>query len=158
MNHSEHNIVIVPFQPEDQPDAKTLVLAGLAEHWGTLDPTMNPDLNDIQASYSEGLFLVAKLEGKIIGTGAFIVRSDHSVEIVRMSVDTTLRRLGIGKKILEQLCAEAQARGYRQIILETTETWLEVIEFYKGFGFRITHYQDEDVYFAYDLVDAVHTE
>jgi hypothetical protein len=36
-------------------------------------------------------------------------------------------------------------------VLETTETWMEVIEFYQRFGFQITNYKDGDVYFALDL-------
>ena len=45
----------------DQEAAQRLILAGLVEHWGTLDPTKNPDLDDIQRSYvSRGhTFLVA---------------------------------------------------------------------------------------------------
>ena len=64
-----HNLEIRPFQPSDQAIAKQLILEGLAEHWGTLDPTLNPDLNDIAQSYTEGNFIVALLDGHIIGTG-----------------------------------------------------------------------------------------
>jgi len=39
------------FDPTDQEDAKALILAGLADHWGELDPTLNPDLNNIAESY-----------------------------------------------------------------------------------------------------------
>jgi hypothetical protein len=41
--------------------------------------------------------------------------------------------------------------GLRQITLETTATWREVIAFYLNFGFHITHAKDGDVYFALDL-------
>lgn len=56
-------IVILPFQPENQEDVKKLILAGLVEHWGKLDPTKNPDLNDIANSYAQSVFFVA-WEGK----------------------------------------------------------------------------------------------
>ena len=149
--NSLQNIVILPFQPKHQAEAKELILAGLAEHWGTLDPTKNPDLNDIGSSYSKGLFLVALQDNKVIGTGAIAPRSNDAAEIVRMSVATTMRRNGIGKMILAELCEHAKSNSYKRVILETTETWQEAIEFYKRFGFQITHYLDGDVYFALDL-------
>jgi len=145
------NITIVPFRLEHQAEAKALILAGLEEHWGTLDLSMNPDLNDIGKTYEAAHFLVALQNGKLIGTGALIPQSDKVAEVVRMSVNTQLRRLGIGKRILRELCLYAKSNGYKQIILETTETWHEVIEFYKRFGFQITHYQDGDAYFSLDL-------
>ena len=148
---SLQNIVIQPFQPKYQSEAKHLILAGLEEHWGTLDLSKNPDLNDISSSYSNGLFLVALQDNKIIGTGAIVPKSNNSAEIVRMSVIRTMRRNGIGKMILVELCEYAKSNGYKRVILETTETWHEVIEFYKRYGFRITHYLDGDVYFALDL-------
>ena len=77
-------------------------------------------------------------------------------EIVRMSVTADMQRQGIGSKILERLCHEARRLGFQRIILETTSTWHEVIEFYKRFGFCITHYRDGefggDVHFALDLI------
>ncbi len=44
-------ISIKPFESEDQEAVQSLILAGLAEHWGEIDPTLNPDLNDIGAYY-----------------------------------------------------------------------------------------------------------
>ena len=149
--NSLRNIVIQPFQPKYQSEAKNPVLDGLAEHWGTLDPSKNPDLNDISSSYSNGMFLIALQGNQIIGTGAVVPKSNDSAEIVRMSVVANMRRNGIGQMILSKLCDYAKANGYKRVILETTETWHEVIEFYKRFGFQITHYLDGDVYFALDL-------
>ncbi len=137
-------ISIKPFKSEDQEAVKSLILAGLGEHWGKIDPRLNPDLNDISASYADATFLVAWLDGSIIGTGALVPRSEQEAEIVRMSVATEMRREGIGTKILEQLCQEGKQLGFQRIILEATSTWHEVIEFYKRFGFRITHYRESE--------------
>ncbi|HEY3725020.1 MAG TPA: hypothetical protein VGN59_16840 [Acidimicrobiia bacterium] len=35
---------IARFAPGDQGAVRALILEGLAEHWGTLDPSLNPDL------------------------------------------------------------------------------------------------------------------
>jgi putative acetyltransferase len=140
-------VVISPFQPADQKQVKELILSGLSEHWGALDSTLNPDLNDIANTYEKEVFLVARLEKRIVGTGALVHRTDEYAEIVRMSVAKDMRRQGIGNLILRQLIATAVKKGYQRVILETTHTWKEVIAFYLEYGFNITHEQDGDVYF-----------
>ena len=144
-------IKILPFRPQDQPAVKALILDGLVEHWGFLDERKNPDLDDIATTYVNGTFLVAWRDGNIIGTGAFKPHSEKQVEIVRMSVSKELRRQGIGQQILTELCNRAAQAGYEEVILETTETWDDVIAFYQNYGFEITHYQDGDVYFRMNL-------
>ncbi len=148
---ADANLIISPFQPTDQAQVKALIQAGLGEHWGWIDPARNPDLNDIQATYAEALFLVARQGDAILGTGALVPRPEGRAEIVRMSVAAEARRQGIGRRILQRLVEEARRRGYRQVYLETTATWTEVIEFYLHSGFHITHYWDGDVYFSLDL-------
>ncbi len=132
-------ISIKPFESRDQEPVRRLILAGLAEHWGEIDPGLNPDLDDIAASYEDATFLVAWLDGRIVGSGALVPKSDEAAEIVRMSVVSELRGRGIGKSMLNRLCREAAEAGFRRLVLETTSTWDDVIEFYKRFGFRVTH-------------------
>ena len=144
-------IELKPFQNQDQPAAKALILDGLVEHWGFLDESKNPDLDDIAASYAAGIFLVAWRDDEIIGTGAFNPHSEKQVEIVRMSVAKKMRRQGVGQQVLSELCRIASEKGYAEVILETTETWQDVIDFYLNYGFDITHHVDGDVYFKMDL-------
>jgi GNAT superfamily N-acetyltransferase len=144
-------IEITRFRPEYQDTVRALILAGLEEHWGYLDESKNPDLKNLTASYEKGTFLVASLDGEIVGTGAFIPHSYETVEVVRMSVAKHLRRLDIGTQILFELCRRAHERGYKRVILETTDTWKDVIKFYQAFGFQVTHAIDGDVYFALEL-------
>jgi len=143
------------FDPTDQEDAKALILAGLADHWGELDPTLNPDLNNIAESYENAIFIVASQNDRIVGTGALVPRSAAKAVIMRMSVASDLRRAGIGTQILDRLCEESKIAGFKQLMLETTATWDEVIAFYQRYGFHITHYKESefgrDVYFALDL-------
>ena len=146
-------LTIVSFAPENQAEVKALILAGLAEHWGTLDPTKHPDLEAIATHYADAIFLVAWQDGRIVGTGALVPRGDGVAEVVRMSVAATVRRQGIGQRLLAELCARGRAAGYRRVVLETTATWHEVVAFYQRCGFKITHYQDGDVYFALELTD-----
>jgi putative acetyltransferase len=144
-------IELTPFQSVDQAAVKRLVQEGLAEHFGFLDSTKNPDLDDIASSYANATFLVARQDGEIIGCGALIPRSAQHAEIVRMSVKKEWRGQHIGKKILNALCDAARPQGFTRIILETTDTWAEVIAFYQRNGFQITHYENGDVYFERHL-------
>lgn len=147
-------VTLRPFCPSDQAEVKNLVLAGLAEHWGTLDPAKNPDLNDIAASYAAGAFWVACQAGRIVGSGALQPCGQGVAQMVRMSVARDVRRQGVGRAIVSALLAEARRQGLQRIVLETTAAWHEVIVFYLNCGFHITHHAGEDVYFEMRLARA----
>jgi putative acetyltransferase len=142
-------IKIRPFEPSDQAAVKQMILDGLVEHWGFLDSTKNPDLNDIARSYSNAVFLVATLKGSIAGCGALAPIDSNTGEVVRMSVDRSLRQKGIGTLVLNRLLQIAYERHYQKVILETTSTWHEVIAFYIRNGFQITHHLGDDIYFEF---------
>jgi putative acetyltransferase len=145
------DVDIRPIQPQDQDETRQLILDGLAGHWGWLDPSKNPDLDDIASSYAGALFLVARLDGRLVGSGVLVPRGECTAEIVRMSVAADVRRKGIGRLILQRLCEHARQNDFQRIVLETTETWHEVVQFYLDYGFRITHHLDGDAYFILDL-------
>jgi N-acetylglutamate synthase-like GNAT family acetyltransferase len=139
------------FQPADQVEIHDLILEGLKEHWGKLDPNLNPDLKDIYSTYKDAYFLVARKDEKIVGCGALCLVSDGRAEIKRMSVSTNSRRQGIGYCILDALIHQARQNGVKTIILETTSTWTGVVDFYLNYGFQITHHENDDTYFRFDL-------
>ncbi|MBN2391171.1 MAG: GNAT family N-acetyltransferase [Anaerolineae bacterium] len=147
------SVTIRSFHPEDQGAVKALILAGLEEHWGVLDLTKNPDLNDIAASYGDAVFLTAWSGERLVGTGALVHEAEGVARIVRMSVAVDMRRCGVGRALLARLCEEAQSAGYRRIVLETTSEWRDAIAFYARFGFRITGAWDGDTHFVVDLTD-----
>jgi N-acetylglutamate synthase-like GNAT family acetyltransferase len=136
------DVLLRPFHPRDQQQTQNLILAGLAEHWNRLNLDLNPDLDDIAASYADAFFLVAEADGRIIGSGALVGQTAEQAEIVRMSVAADWRRRGMGRLILDALCAEARRRGFRRIVLETTAAWQEVVAFYQQYGFQLTHFSD----------------
>ncbi len=148
------------FHPQDQEAVRRLILAGLEERWGFLDPTKNPDLIDIAQTYSDGVFLTAWFEdggtsaATLVGAGALIHEEEGVARIVRMSVVRSLRRQGIGQALLERLCAHAREAGYRRIVLETTSTWSDAIAFYERYGFRRIGEWDGDTHFTRDLYHA----
>ena len=162
-------VTIRPFERRDQAAAKALILEGLVEHWGALDPTLNPDLDDIAASYAAGCFLTAwqnaspsvgGSEGgegeRLVGTGAILPEivddeAEGTARVARMSVARDCRRQGIGRALLDALCAAARDAGYRRLVLETTATWQGVIDFYQTYGFRALGVREGDMHFEMDL-------
>lgn len=132
-------VVLRDLAAGDAAQVRALVLAGLAEHWGELDPTVNPDLDDLATAYPGGRTLVAEEEGRIVATGTVVLRAGGVAEIVRMSVATDRRRGGLGRLVLDELVATGARWGVARVVLETTSSWDDVVAFYLRAGFRITH-------------------
>ncbi len=146
-------IEIRPFQPRDQSATKQLILAGLVEHWGQLDTTLNPDLDNIASSYLGETFLVAIQNGMVIGCGALIEEAGQKGygRIVRMSVNKPNRQQGVGQLILQHLETAAQQRQLKKIVLETTQTWNKAIRFYTANGYQIIGQRHGDLHFEKTL-------
>jgi histidine triad (HIT) family protein len=139
---------LIPLRRQDQDAVRRLILAGLVEHWGFLDSSKNPDLDDLETSYAGQVFLTAWQDGRLAGSGALVFKGEGQGEIVRMSVDRELRRRGIGGALLNGLLGRAQAAGLRRVTLETTASWQDAVNFYLHSGFELTHRQDGNAYFA----------
>jgi len=141
----------VRFQRCYQDAAKSLILNGLAERWGVLDENLNSDLNDIAGTYANGHFLLALSENEVIGAGALIPEAKGVMRVVRMSTSTSMRKLGIGSQILNELLGIARSSGCHRVVLETTSTWKDAIEFYANRGFQIVDERDGETHFVLDL-------
>lgn len=143
-NERGASLILRDFRREDQDAVKALVLDGLKGRWGTLKPGLNPDLDDIAVTYTDGHFLVGESENLIVACGALIPRSDHTFEIVRMSVDLSCRRQGLGTRVLHALVQRARSAGSQRLILETTRGWDDAVAFYERYGFIYTHLIDDE--------------
>ncbi len=146
-------IRIRPWTAADQAVARQLVLAGLGEHWGFIDDTRNPDVDDIETHYlRQGhLFVVAEVGTELVGTGALVHVQADTVRMVRVSVHKGWRRLGIGRILVEHLVAAARQRGARRVVVETTRDWHEAISLYQSCGFTQYAEDVEDVHLTLDL-------
>jgi GNAT superfamily N-acetyltransferase len=126
----------------DERDAvRSLILDGLEEHWGSVDPTLNRDLDDIAVTYAAGRVLVATVDGTVAGTGTVVRRDDATAEIVRMSVAADYRRAGLGRVLVADLVTTARSWSMSRVVLETSAHWKEAVEFYVRCGFTQTHFE-----------------
>ena len=128
--------------PSQHDAVRALVLDGLREHWGTLDPALNSDLDDLSRAYPGGTTLVACHRGDVVATGTLCRRDGNSAQIVRMSVAVYHRRTGVGQRLTEALIETARGWSVDRVVLETSAAWTEVVQFYTRCGFTLTHYDD----------------
>jgi ribosomal protein S18 acetylase RimI-like enzyme len=146
-------LVIRPFEPCDQDAARRLILTGLGEHFGYIDETCNPDIDDIRANYIEAghIFVVAEIDAELVGTGGLLTKRGNTGRIVRMSVCRRYRRQGIGGALVSHLLELAHQRGFTQVLVSTEPDWQDAIGFYHNFGFTETKRDDVGVYFMMRL-------
>ncbi len=104
---------ITRFRPADQAAVRRLILDGLEEHWGSIDPELNPDLDDIVASYGHGTVLVARVDGRVVGVGMLLPAGQDEGEVKRMSVAREHRRTGVASAVLRRLVDAARLHGWR---------------------------------------------
>jgi ribosomal protein S18 acetylase RimI-like enzyme len=146
-------LIIRTFTPEDQRASRTLVLNGMGEHFGIIDESLNPDLDDIMSHYlSAGHeFVVAELNGELIGTGALVRESTGVGRLVRMSVKRGYRRQGIGRALVAHLLQLARQRGDKQVLVETNHDWVAALGLYQRYGFRQYHQDEESIHLRFDI-------
>ncbi len=147
-------LCIRPFSAADQPAARRLILLGLGEHFGFIDASLNPDIDDIAAYYlaSGQTFLIAEREKTVVGTGALIREDARTGRIVRMSVARDARRQGIARAIMARLQEIARERGFARLVLETNLDWDDAIGFYLRCGFREYQRGEGLIHLALDLL------
>jgi GNAT superfamily N-acetyltransferase len=133
----EGELCIRFFEVGDQEQARWLILEGLGEHFGYIDETLNPDLDDILHNYiiPGHVFMIACMGREMVGTGALIFHGEEISEMVRISTRKEYRRRGIGRAIITSLVNVARQRGDQRIIVKTNASWHDAINLYKRLGF-----------------------
>jgi putative acetyltransferase len=81
-------------------------------------------------------FITARMNGRVVGCGAFVNRDGDYAEIKRMYVSPESRGMKIGRRILEELESLARDAGLRQALLETGIHQLAAIQCYLDAGFE----------------------
>ena len=96
------------------------------------------DLNDIEANYlSHGgmFYVIENADGQIVGTGGIALSSSKVCELRKMYLAPSVRGVGLGKKMLRLLLADAKKLGFQQVTLETASVLKHAIILYQGAGF-----------------------
>jgi GNAT superfamily N-acetyltransferase len=130
------------------PDARHCVRAYLAElahrFDGGFDPARSISADDEELTPPAGLLLVATLHAEPVGCAALKFRRGGSADVKRMWVSPTVRGLGLGRRLLTEVEAQAATRGMRTLRLETNGTLTEAIGLYRATGYReVAPFNDE---------------
>lgn len=108
------------------------------------DPVLSISADAEELREPAGLLLVARLRDEPIGCGALKLHGDERAEIKRMWIGRAARGLGLGRRLLTSLEAEAAARGVLVARLETNRALTEAIALYRSAGYtEVPAFNDE---------------
>lgn len=100
------------------------------------DPGVSLPAEDHDLVPPRGAFLVAFVDGETVACGAVKGISPEVGSLKRMWVADTVRGLGIGRRMLEALEAQARKLGLATLRLETNKSLHEAIRLYRSAGYR----------------------
>lgn len=101
----------------------------------------------VPMGYSLGAYIGTRLIGVVI---AEEIKWNNTVLIWHFQVSEGYRRMRVGKQLMDELVRLAEGNGIRAINLETQNTNVHAIRFYRKCGFEIegidlSHYTNHDV-------------
>lgn len=83
-----------------------------------------------------GAVYFARLDDRVIGTGALVRHAPGVFEIAKMAVTGKCQRRGVGGRLAQALLQEARARGAATVFLRTSPRLIAARRWYARLGFR----------------------
>lgn len=132
----------------DSPDTR----AAFAQYYAELDTrfvggfqyALAIAVGDDELRPPRGAVLLARLGDRVIGCGAIRLTAPDTAHLKRMWVHPDARGLGLGRRLLAALEAQAATLGATRVQLETNRTLPEAIEMYRSGGYReVEPFNDE---------------
>lgn len=91
-----------------------------------------------------GAFLIARAGGKPIGCAGLKRTAPEAAEVKRMWISSSVRGLGLGRRLLDALEERARGFGLKIIRLETNKALIEAQALYRRQGYReVAPFNDE---------------
>ena len=100
------------------------------------DPAATLPTEDFEFVPPRGTFLVAFVDGEAVACGGVKPMAPGIGYLKRMWVAGSARGLGLGRRMLAALEAEARELGFSTLRLETNHSLQEAIHLYRSAGFR----------------------
>ena len=113
------------------------------ECWKFINSCLATDLKDIEKVYmtNNGCHMwVAEWNGKVVGMVGLVHNENQKpgmAELQRMSVSPACRRMGIARKLLDELLKHAKEQQLEKLVLTTTSAQTPAIRLYKKYGFKL---------------------
>jgi putative acetyltransferase len=113
----------------------------------------DPEVDDMYGNYlgdRQGFYVVEEVSASLqtsesgaaksivlVGGYAPLINGDPAMcELRKMYGYSTIRGLGLGKRLMQQILQDSTAAGFKQMYLETASSMSEAAGLYKRFGFR----------------------
>ncbi len=134
-----------------EPEYSKEVLRCVAAYYEELDQRFEGGFDPGKGGYAgkpagaATTFVVARLRGVAIGCGGLKPLDPSTGEIKRMWVAPEARGLGIARRLLAELEAQARKAGMTRVVLDTNRSLVEAQTMYRKAGYRdIDRYNDND--------------
>jgi GNAT superfamily N-acetyltransferase len=141
-----------PLTDEAVPEVKDLIAEAVLEFYGDLDFLPKDregllrhyertgylrDLDEHATEYGHGngIFLILKEDGMVIGCGGLRRLAAGDAELVRLWLRRDRRKLGLGRTVFERLLEKAAALGYARIFLDTSHRCADAVRLFRRNGF-----------------------
>ncbi|HEV2471989.1 MAG TPA: GNAT family N-acetyltransferase [Chthonomonadales bacterium] len=131
-------LVLSLANPVEAPTVHSVMRAAFQEHQENLDPpsgALRETVEDVRAEMARGGAVLARLQGRPVGTVRFRVLPDH-LYAGRLGVLPEYRRIGAARAMMQYLEVIAAALGAPEIRLGTRKKLTANTAFYLSIGFE----------------------
>lgn len=137
------DFLIRNWEKGDRTAAAAVISYVLSEYGLGWEPNgADRDVLQVEEYYlaTGGEFWVIEHQNQVVGTGAYypIQRGEKAVEIRKMYLLSSVRGLGLGKYLLQQLEAAIASRGFQEIWIETASALVEAVKLYESNSYEPT--------------------
>lgn len=137
-------VTIRPIQPADNAAIAHIIRTALTEFGANKPGTVYYDdttdhLFELFASTSESGYYIAEKDGVIVGGSGYFPTEGlpaTTCELVKMYLNASVRGMGLGRKMIDYVLAEAKKAGYTEVYLETMPELNKAVKVYEQFGFH----------------------
>ncbi|MBW4564377.1 MAG: GNAT family N-acetyltransferase [Mojavia pulchra JT2-VF2] len=141
MREYYQDFLIRNWEKSDRTSVAQIISYVLSEYGLSWEPNgADRDVLQVEEFYlaSGGEFWVIEHQSQIVGTGAYypVNRGQKAVEIRKMYLLPSIRGLGLGKYLLQQLEAAIASRGFQEIWIETASILVEAVKLYESKGYK----------------------
>lgn len=141
MKKHYQDFLIRNWEPSDRTRASCVISYVLSEYGLGWEPKgADRDVLEVEEYYLKtgGEFWVIEHQNYIVGTAAYypINRGEKAVEVRKMYLLSSVRGLGLGKYLLQELEKAIANRGFEQIWIETASVLVEAVKLYESRGYQ----------------------
>jgi putative acetyltransferase len=141
MKTGYRDFLIRDWHERDRASAAEVIRFVLTEYGLPWEPAgADRDVLEAEDFYlaTGGEFWVIEHHNQLVGTGAYypVKRGEKAVEIRKMYLLPAMRKIGLGKYLLQQMEQAIRARGFQQIWIETASVLIEAVKLYESSGYQ----------------------